>query len=160
MSYTHTKSMDNWHFQKRGNLSIPSRLWGFNNSDTTVSRSVSGREVFLSCKLQLAKSDRIYPVCSGRMYINGHSEWVLCHLCLGQSLFMVRLDWVELVCRSGHSHIETVPFKAKGLQISVELSLYARDILRLGAMLKQVTELTGLGKNKVLDIDLKRLKDL
>ena len=29
----------------------------------------------------------------------------------------------------------------------------------LGPLLKQVAELTVLGKNKVLDIDLKRLKD-
>ena len=47
MNYTHTESDGQLAFSEtRFSLSIPSRLDGFNNSDTTVSRSVSGREVF------------------------------------------------------------------------------------------------------------------
>ena len=57
--------------------------------------------------------------------------------------------------------MQTIPFKAEGHQISVELWQYARDLLALGTYtLKQVAEITGLGKDTVKGIDLKRLKDL
>lgn len=48
MNYTHTESDGQLAFSETrySFLNIPSRLEGFNNSDTTVSRSVSGREVF------------------------------------------------------------------------------------------------------------------
>lgn len=96
-------------------LSIPSRLEGFNNSDTTVIRSVSDREVFcFNGMLELAESDRICPFCGGRMHINGHRELMLRHLCFGGSLSAIRFDRVQLVCHCGHSHMQTVPFKAKG----------------------------------------------
>ena len=112
-------------------------------------------------ELELAESDRICPVCGGRMHINGHRELVLRHLCFGSNLSTVRFDRVQLVCRCGHSHMQTIPFKAEGHQISVELWQYARDLLALGTYtLKQVAEITGLGKDTVKGIDLKRLKDL
>ena len=57
--------------------------------------------------------------------------------------------------------MQSVPFKADGHQISVELYQYTRDLLALGTYtLKQVAEITGLGKNTVKALDLKRLKEL
>ena len=86
---------------------------------------------------------------------------MLRHLCFGKSLSVVRFDRVQLVCRSGYSHMQTVPFKAEGHQISVELWQYARDLQALGTYtFKQVAELTGLGKNTVKDIEPKHLKAL
>ena len=56
--------------------------------------------------------------------------------------------------------MQSVPFKADGHQISVELYQYTRDLLALGTYtLKQVAEITGLGKNTVKALDLKRLKE-
>ena len=84
MNYTHTESNRQLAFSETrySFLSIPSRLEGFNNSDTTVSRSVSGHEVFyFNGELERAESDRICPVCGGRMHINGHRELVLCVIC-------------------------------------------------------------------------------
>ena len=102
MNYTHTESNRQLAFSetKYSFLSIPSRLEGFNNSDTTVSRSVSDREVFcFNGELELAESDRICPVCGGRMHINGHRELVLRHLCFDSNLSAVRFDRVQLVRR-------------------------------------------------------------
>ena len=66
-------------------------------------------------------------------------------MCFGKSPSVVHFDRVQLVCRSRHSHMQTVPFKAEGHQISVELWQYARDLQALGTdTLKQVAELTGL----------------
>lgn len=101
MNYTHTESDGQLSFSETRSsfLSIPSRLEGFNNSDTIVSKSVSSCEVFcFNGKLELAESDRFCPVCGGRMHINGHREQVLHHLCFGKSLSVVRFDRVQLVC--------------------------------------------------------------
>ena len=164
MNYTHTESNGQLAFSEKrySFLSIPSRLEGFNNSDTSVMRSVSGREVFcFNGKLDLMEADRRCPECGSRMHINGHRNLTLRHLCFGGSLSAISFDRVQLVCRCGHSHMQSVPFKADGHQISVELYQYTRDLLALGTYtLKQVAEITGLGKNTVKDIDLVRLKEL
>ena len=57
--------------------------------------------------------------------------------------------------------MQAVPFKADRHQISEELYQYTRDLLACGTYtLKQVAEITGLGKNTVKSIDLVRLKAL
>jgi transposase len=57
--------------------------------------------------------------------------------------------------------MQPVPFKADGHQVSKELYQYTRDLLAFGTYtLKQVAEITGLGKNTVKSIDLVRLKEL
>ena len=95
------------------------------------------------------------------MHINGHRDLTLRHLCFGGSLSAIHFDRVQLICKCGHSHMQSVPFKADGHQISVELYQYTRDLLALGTYtLKQVAEITGLGKNTVKALDLKRLKEL
>ena len=164
MNYTYTESSGQLAFSEKrySFLSIPSRLEGFNNSDTSVMRSVSGREVFcFNGSLDLMESDRRCQKCGSRMHINGHRNLMLRHLCFGGSLTAISFDRVQLVCSCGHSHMQTVPFKAEGHQISEELYQYARDLLALGTYtLKQVAEITGLGKNTVKAIDLKRLKEL
>ena len=164
MNYTHTESNGQLAFSEKrySFLSIPSRLEGFNNSDTSVMRSVSGREVFcFNGKLDLMEADRRCPKCGSRMHINGHRDLTLRHLCFGGSLSAIHFDRVQLICKCGHSHMQSVPFKADGHQISVELYQYTRDLLALGTYtLKQVAEITGLGKNTVKALDLKRLKEL
>ena len=163
MNYTHTEANGQLSFSdKRWNyLSIPSRLDGFSNSDTSIQRSLSGREVLcFNGTLDLTEADRVCSLCGSRMHINGHRNLTLRHLCFGGSLTAISFDRVQLVCRCGHSHMQTVPFKAEGHQISVELYQYARDLLALGTYtLKQVAEITGLGRNTVKDIDLVRLKE-
>ena len=164
MNYTHTEANGQLSFSdKRWNyLSIPSRLDGFSNSDTSIQRSVSGREVLcFNGTLDLKEADRVCSLCGSRMHINGHRNLTLRHLCFGGSLTAISFDRVQLVCRCGHSHMQAVPFKAEGHQISVELYQYTRDLLALETYtLKQVAEITGLGKNTVKDIDLVRLKEL
>ena len=164
MNYTHTESNGQLVFSNIRNsfLCIPSLLEGFNNSDTTLHRSLSGREVFcFNGTLELQEEDRICPVCGERMHINLHRDLTLRHLCFGKSLTAVSFDRVQLVCKCGHSHMQAVPFKAPGHQITVELYQYTRDLLALGTYtLKQVAEITGLGKNTVKEIDLHRLKEL
>ena len=54
-----------------------------------------------------------------------------------------------------------ISFKAAGHRITCELEQYTKDLLATGKYtLKQVGEITGLGKNTVKSIDLQRLKEL
>ena len=164
MNYTHTEPNGQLAFSdtRYTFLSIPSQLEGFNNSHTVLHRSMSGREVFcFNGTLDIEEADRVCPICGSRMHINGHRNLTLRHLCFGGNLSAVSFDRVQFVCKCGHSHMQKVPFKAEGHQISTELYQYTRDLLALGTYtLKQVAEITGLGKNTVKDIDLKRLKEL
>ena len=164
MDYTYTEANGQVafsHFEDTF-LSIPSRLAGFHNDKTEICHSESGREVFLfEGTLDIQSSDRRCPVCGKKMHINGRKAVTLRHLCFGGSLSAVRFDRVQFLCRCGHSHMQAVPFKADGHRISEELYQYTRDLLALGTYtLKQVAEITGLGKNTVKDIDLSRLKEL
>lgn len=164
MNYTHTEPNGQLAFSENrySYLSIPSRLEGFNNSDTTTHHANSGREVFsFNGTLDLFETDRICTKCGCRMHINGHRHMTLRHLCIGKSLSVVSFDRVQLLCQCGYSCMQPVPFKANGHQISKELYQYTRDLLALGTYtLKQVAEITGLGKNTVKSIDLARLKEL
>ena len=54
--------------------------------------------------------------------------------------------------------MEIIPFKADGHNITCELLQFTRDLLAYGFTNKEVSELTGLGKNTVKEIDLQRLK--
>ena len=81
MNYTHTEPNGQLAFSDTQYtfLSIPSRLEGFNNSDTYVCKSISGREVFcFNGTLDLLEADRVCPVCGSRMHINGHRSLRYC----------------------------------------------------------------------------------
>ncbi len=57
--------------------------------------------------------------------------------------------------------MQTVSFQAEGHRITVPLYNYTRELLsKQTYTLKQVAEITGLGKNVVKEIDKKRLKEL
>ena len=55
---------------------------------------------------------------------------------------------------------QLIPFKAKEHFITTELESYAGKLLAFGLTNKEVSEITGLNKNIIKVIDLKRLKDL
>ena len=165
MNYTDTKAKEQQEFcQKESSfLMIPSNLEGFTNKETTLHKACSGREVYcFKGDLALSESDRTCPECGSRMHINGHRKLSLRHLCFGSTLSVVSFDRKQLLCsKCGHSHMQSVPFKAPDHQITTELHEYACRYLAQGTYtLKQVAEITGLGKNTVKSIDLARLKKL
>lgn len=85
---------------------------------------------------------------------------MLRHLCFGPRLSAVSFEKRRYRCPCcGHTEMESVPFKAAGHNITRELLQFTRDLLAYGFTNKEVSELTGLGKNTVKEIDLQRLKD-
>lgn len=85
---------------------------------------------------------------------------MLHHLFFGFRLSVVNFEkrWYHCSCR-GHMDMESVPLKANGHNITRELLRFARDLLAYGFVNKEVSELTGLGKNTVEELDLQWLKD-
>lgn len=85
---------------------------------------------------------------------------MLRHLCFGSRLSAVSFEKRRYRCPCcGHTEMESVPFKADDHNITRELFQFTRDLLAYGFTNKEVSELTGLGKNTVKEIDLQRLKD-
>lgn len=165
MNYTHTEADGQLAFSdgRYTYLTIPSELEGFNNTTTETHHTISGRVVWcFNGTLDLSDKDRRCPECGAQMHINSHNRGKqIRHLNFGPNLSSVHFDHVQLICPDcGATHMQEIPFKAEHHQITKQLYQYVRDLLAVGSYtLKQVADITGLGKNTVKDIDLERLKE-
>ena len=163
MNYTYTDANGQQVFSdiRSTHLCIPHSLDGFNNTDTTLHTSASGRTVIcFNGTLDPSSQDRYCPQCGGKMHIKGHNRGkILRHLNFGSAFTDLCFDHARFVCSCcGHTHMQTIPFKADHHLITKELHQYVWDLLAYGTYtLKQVSELTGLGKNTVKAIDKARL---
>lgn len=143
-------------------LQIPSLLPGFANTDTLVCTTRSKREAYCFYGNLVADSIAMTcPDCGRMMHVNNHRDTNLRHLPIGSALTNLRFDRKQFYCPHCHvSKMQTVRFQAEGHRITVQLYNYARELLSKGTYtLKQVAEITGLGKNTVKDIDKKRLQE-
>lgn len=143
-------------------LMIPSLLDGFINKQTVTGITKSGRTVFdIRGILEVSKKDRECTICGHDMHINQNYLTTLRHLCFGGNLSCITFPCCQLLCPScGFTKMQSIPFKADNHRITKELLQYTEDLLTCGNYtLKQVAQITGLGKNTVKEIDLKRLKD-
>ena len=140
-------------------IRFPSGLTGFCNSKTTVEMALSGREVYL-LHGELERYEPPHcPACGQKMHIHGSRITALRHLRFGSRLSAVSLEKRRYRCPyCGHTEMESIPFKADGHNITRELLRFTRDLLAYGFTNKEVSELTGLSKNTVKEIDLQRLK--
>lgn len=141
-------------------IHLPSGLTGFRNSKTTIEVARSGREVCLLHGELKRDEGPFCPECGQKMHIHGSRNAMLRHLCFGSRLSAVSFEKRRYRCPCcGHTEMEHVPFKADSHNITRELLQFTRDLLTYGFTNKEVSELTGLGKNTVKEIDLQRLKD-
>lgn len=143
-------------------LFLPSCLYGFHNTETTVEKAKSGRNIYCHRgTLSLPEEERICA-CGQRMHINSHPDIYLRHLCIGGNLSGLLFPHNQLRCpKCGATKSQYISFKAEGHLITVELYQYTRDLLASGTYTnKQVAEITGLDKNVVKAIDKKRLQEL
>jgi transposase len=143
-------------------LLIPSSLTGFHNTETTIRKSVSERNVYCHIgHLTIQEHERICS-CGCRMHINSHRHMYIRHLSIGSHLTCLRFSHNQFRCPScGTTKSQNIPFKAPGHLITESLFTYTRDLLAQGTYTnKQIAEITGLCKNVVKDIDKKRLQEL
>ena len=163
MDYMH-KSADNQSVFSQKNdshLMIPSTLEGFNNIDTSIEETRSGRRVFCFNGTLDKDMDRTCSSCGSKMHVNNHLETKKRQHSFGGALTMVRFEKLQLRCPScGMTLMQDVPFKAKHHRITEELYTYARDLLALGKYTnRQVGQITGLDENTVKAIDKRRLRE-
>ena len=142
-------------------LKIPSCLYGFHNETTSVKTSVSGRTVFCFEGSLDATEENLLCSCGSKMHVNNHPCIKLRHLPFGGKLSCVILSRNQYVCPNCRTtKMQFISFKAQGHMITEELYQYTKDLLKSGVYTnKEVTELTGLGKNTVKDIDNERLRE-
>lgn len=143
-------------------LLIPSCLYGFHNIETKEKSTKSGRFVFVHYgSLEISAEERVCERCGGRMHINDHPDITLQHLPVGGRLSALKLPHNQLRCpHCGATKSQYISFKAEGHRMTEQLYQYARDLLALNTLTnKEISWITGLGKNVVKEIDLKRLKD-
>ena len=92
------------------------------------------------------------------MHIHDTYDISLSHIPFGRTLSAVRFEKHRYICPGCHStFMQGVPFQAGGHRITVPLHSFARDLLALRMTNKDVSELTGLGRNTVKEIDKERL---
>lgn len=145
-------------------ISFPSLLAGFvQNIGETVQKMTRSDRV-INCirgSLREGEGDRICPHCGSPGHIHGSRETELRHLPFGGALTSVSFGRNRYSCPCcQRTWMQCVPFKADGHFITAELRGYAESLLAYGLTLKEVSEITGLGKNIVKDIDKARLEGL
>ena len=145
-------------------ISFPSLLVGFHQNissiETRISRS--GRlNHFLSGEYHIQEGHRICSKCNNTAHVHGSAQIHLSHIPLGNELSTLTFERMRFKCPCcGSTWMQDVPFKAKGHFITVQLETYAHDLLEKGLSNKMVCSITGLGRNTVKDIDMKRLGGL
>ena len=143
-------------------LFIPSCLYGFHNTETTVETAKSGRTVYCFVGiLDIPEEERLCS-CGCKMHINTSPDIYLRHLNIGGDLSALRFPHNQLRCpKCGATKSQYISFKADGHLITDALFNYTCDLLASGTYTnKEVAEITGLNKNVVKEIDKKRLQDI
>ena len=111
--------------------------------------------------LNKQKEPCICPHCNCKMHVHDKYEVNLRHLCFGSRLSALKFSKLRYKCPlCGYTQMQNIPFQAPGHRITFELYQYTRNLLAYGFTNKKIAELTGLGKNKIKDIDLQRLNSL
>ena len=144
-------------------LKLPACLPGFTNTETLFCTTHSGRDAYCFCgDLAVSRSNITCSHCGSTMHVNNHRVMNLRYVPIGATLSNLRFTRKQFYCPHCHtSKMQAVPFLAQGHRMTTQLYNYTRELLAKGTYtLKQLSEITGLGKNTVKDIDKKRLQEL
>jgi len=143
------------------NITIPSTLEGFQNTNTTIGTTTDNRNIYLIDGELSTEEIVICPECGARMYSHDVYDTTLRHIPFGSDLSAIRFKKRRYECPvCGKKEMQHVSFQAGGHRITQQLNNYCRDLLASGLTNKMVAQLTGLGKNVVKEIDKKRLEEL
>ena len=179
LNFPSLQSENTVDFQKTSPLSgylfIPSSLPGFVQTAAPIeipkrvnfgTYERTAWNVVTECTIQgvLTSQDdapKLCPHCSAEMEKHGVEPITLSHLPLGMSRTKVQVTRQRWFCPScGRTSYDQPAFKADGHRITLPLHNFVCNLLELGLTLKAVSQITGLSKNVVKDIDKKRLEEL
>ena len=163
MDYIRTEATGQLVFERASEyLLIPSCLYGFHNTRTKEKLTKQGRLALVHYgEMDIPEEERICKHCGERMHVNDHPNIALRHLPVGGHPSILCLPHNQFRCpHCGTTRGQYISFKAEGHRITEQLYKYTRDLLAMNTFTnKQISQITGLGKNTVKAIDLKRLKE-
>lgn len=163
MDYIRTEANGQLAFtQSTEYLMIPSCLYGFHNTQTTVEKSKSNKTVYCHRGTVDLPEDERTCSCGQRMHINSSKDILIWHLNIGGSLSCLCFPHNQLRCpKCGATRSQFISFKASGHRITEALLQYVCDLLANGTYTnKDIADITGLNKNVIKEIDKKRLQGL
>ena len=142
-------------------IRIPNTIQSFNNTESRIAKTISGRSVYvLEGEIENPCTEYCFN-CNCVMHVHSRQTRSLRHIPFGNTLTELRFIQNRYFCQHCHAtRNQLIPFKAKEHFITTELESYAGKLLAFGLTNKEVSEITGLNKNIIKAIDLKRLKDL
>ena len=109
---------------------------------------------------ELESNTEYCPLCNSKMHIHDTFEQDLRHLPIGSTLITIRLKRKRYICPYCHCYkMQEAEFIAKGHRITKELYEFIMRKLADGLTNTEISELTGLNRNTIKAIDLKRLKE-
>ncbi len=96
-------------------LFLPSCLYGFHNTETTVETTKPLRTVYChKGVLAIPEHERICSCCGKRMHINSHPNIYIRHLNIGGDLSCLIFPHNQLRCPTcGNTKTQYIPFKRK-----------------------------------------------
>ncbi len=148
--------------EKKDYILIPSVLDGFVNKTTTSGTDKYGRKsMFINGTVNIDDEDYICDQCGCKMHLNNSRNESLKHLSFGGDLTYICFKRHQLFCEHCHySKMQKIKFKNKNHFITNELYQYIKDLLSTNNYtLVEISELTGVGRNIIKEIDLERLKE-
>ena len=142
-------------------IKIPNTIQSFINTESKIKTTFTGRTVFvIEGEIENPCPEYCFN-CNRNMHIHSRRAHRLRHIPFGHTLTELHFTRNRYFCPCCHAtRNQPVPFKESEHFITTELKTYSEGLLAYGFTNKEVSEITGLNKNIVKDIDLKRLKNL
>lgn len=147
---------------KRSYLRVPCTLENFRNTATYVCDDEKHGTIYeFQGNLKKPKHNCKCPYCKCRMQIHDSCQVKLKHFPILKTYTCVTFEKLRYKCpKCDFTCMQNVPFQALGHNITTELKAYVIDLLEKGNItVKCLSELTGLCKNTIHDIDLERLRE-
>ena len=141
-------------------LHIPSSLRGFHNVHSALEKSEAGELTYCFYgHVDISEEDRVCPECGSVTHINNQYTIRLNHLNIGSFPTETVLTVYQFLCpKCGKTHSQRISFKVEGHWITEPLLRFVCEMLSCGTYTnKQISQITGLGKNVVKAIDKERL---
>lgn len=99
---------------------------------------------------------RVCPKCGGRLGHKDRTQIVLKDIPLGLNVTELRVERVKYQCNNPQCNLTLLPaidFKSENHRITLKLEKYIQDLLALGLTNKEVSQVTGVDKMIIKDID-------
>lgn len=131
------------------------------NKELPTTRRVKVIKGILQSEFRIDSGPRICPCCGATLHKHGTVITRFLHVPNGLDYTVIELTRTRFKCSNhvcGETIFDAVPFKAANHFITTELNKYIETELSRGLTLKEISIATGVNRNVIKDIDVKRLR--